>query len=275
MVIIKVIGSIFVAYLFLILLGFLFQRYLIYQPSLEIAERPERQIIPMHIVNITSDKNLVLKSWYKRAAPGKVTLIYFQGNAGNIADRAQLIQPYLAQGMGVLLVGYRGYGGNPGRATEEGLYQDARAAWNYLRNNKVPSSCIVLYGESIGAAVAIQLATENSTAAVILEAPFTSLIELAKQYYPIFPINWILSDRYLSDQKISEINSPLLVLVAQDDRIVPVGQSRRLYELAKHPKQIKFYEGVGHNQLHFVVHQDVVRFLQKQLTDCGDSNKTM
>lgn len=270
MSIIKIISLIVALYLLFVALGYLFQRYIIYRPSHDIPKSSESRAIDMTVVGLKSGKGLLLKSWYKRAVEGQPTLIYFQGNMGDIGDRAPLIRPYLDKGIGVLLVGYRGYGGNPGRPTEKGLYDDAQAAWDYLRQQQIPSRCIVVYGESIGAALAIELATERSVAATILQSPFTSLVELGKYHYPIFPIDWILKDRYLNNNKMGKINSPLLMLIAREDRIVPVSQSRRLFELANRPKEIKFYEGVGHNEIHPLVQQDVIKFIGKHVTHCGD-----
>jgi len=184
-----------------------------------------------------------------------------------------LIRPYLDKGIGVLLLGYRGYGGNPGKPNEQGLYQDSRAAWSYLKKQKIPNQCIVLYGESIGTGPAIQLASEKPIAALILQSPFPSLIELGKQHYPIFPIKWLLKDRYMAIDKINVVDTPLLVLAAKYDFIVPASLSIKLYEKANQPKQFKLYEHGGHNDLYLSVPQDVIAFIKEAVTKCGPIEK--
>jgi len=267
--VVKIIVIIIGLYLLLLTLGFLFQRHLIYLPSKEIPNPSQWQVADMDIVTITTADGLSLRSWYKPATRGQPTIIYFQGNAGHIGHRGSLIRPYLDQGIGVLLVGYRGYGGNPGKPNEQGFYQDAYAAWFYLKQKKIAKQCIIVYGESIGSGPAIQLASEQPVAALILQSPFTSLIQLGKQHYPIFPIKWLLKDQYLVINKINSVHAPLLVLAAQYDFIVPADLSIKLYEKANRPKQFKLYENIGHNALYPLVQQDVIIFIKERVTKCN------
>ena len=124
--------------------------------------------------SVETEDGLSLRSWYKAAIQNKPTIIYFQGNADNIRARGPLVRPYLDEGYGVLLLGYRGYGGNPGQSSEKGLYTDGRGALDFLKKQGVKPQCMVLYGESLGTGVAIQLASEQPVGGVVLQAAFTS-----------------------------------------------------------------------------------------------------
>ena len=169
-----------VAYLALIALLFLFQRNLLYHPSATVPTPAESGVGEMRVVGLRTEDGLTLQAWYAapRTAGGPV-VVYFCGNAGHIGYRAFKVRRLLDAGFGTLLVGYRGYGGNPGRPTEVGFYADGRAALQFLAGEGVAPGRIVLYGESLGSGVAVQLAAARKVAAVILDAPYTSMIEMA------------------------------------------------------------------------------------------------
>ena len=196
----------------------------------------------------TSD-NLTLAGWFiMPAATPRCTVIVFNGNAGNRAYRAPLARALVARGVAVFLFDYRGYGGNPGVPTEAGLKTDARAARDYvMRRPDVNSSRVVYFGESLGAAVAAELAADQRPAALILRSPFTSAADVARVHYGMPGIRWLLRDQFATIALIGRIRAPMLVVAGDRDRIVPAGQSRRLFEAAGEPKTLLVIPGADHN----------------------------
>lgn len=226
------------------------QRSFIYLPD---ARRPDLVASGaggiFSAVTLTAADGVATVSWYRAANAGRPTLVLFQGNAGNIADRLFKVVPFLQQGWGILLVGYRGYGGNPGQPTEAGFYADGRAALNYLAQQGVIPGWQVLYGESLGSGVAVQMATEIATGALVLEAPFTSLADMAQRQFPYFPARWLVLDRFDSLAKIGQVSTPLLILHGERDTIIPIDQGRRLFDAANGARELKLFPGAGHVDL--------------------------
>jgi uncharacterized protein len=170
------------------------------------------------------------------------------GNGGNRALRAPLATALSRAGLSVLLFDYRGYGGNPGRPSEDGLAADARAAQAWLAARpEVDPDRIAYFGESLGAAVALRLAVERPPAALILRSPFTSLTDVGRLHYPWLPVKWLLSDRYGSAARVAQLSVPLLVIAGERDQIVPSALSRRLYDAASAPKRFVLVPGADHN----------------------------
>lgn len=224
------------------LLGSTLQRRLIYFPA--DAPPPVSAVLPeAREVGMTTADGLELAAWH--VAGGAPTVVVLPGNGGNRAGRAPLARALAAVGWSVLLVDYRGYGGNPGRPTEDGLHRDAEAAalWAQRHGDGQP---VVYLGESLGAAVAVGLAVEQPPAALVLRSPFTSLADMARHHYGPVP-TWLLVDRYPSLDRIADVDAPLLVIAGDRDEIVPVDHSRRLFEAAKPPKELVVVEGAGHN----------------------------
>ena len=237
------------AYGLLVGVMYVFQRSLMYFPD-KTAIQPARAGVPeMTVRTLTTEDGIELVTWYRPATVGRSTIVCFHGNGGHIADRAFRIRPFLDAGYGVLLVSYRGYGGSGGSPTEAGLYADGRAALAFLEAEGVRSDHVVLFGESLGAAIAIHVAGEAPVGAIVLEAPFTSAVDEGRAAYPFLPVAWLLKDRYLSIDKIAAIEAPLLIVHGEADRTVPVTHGRRLLEAATPPKQGMFLPGAGHNDL--------------------------
>jgi fermentation-respiration switch protein FrsA (DUF1100 family) len=201
----------------------------------------------MEAVETRSADGLRLLAWY-HAPPtdSSPVLVYFHGNAGHIGHRADRARPYIDAGFGVLLVEYRGYGGNPGRPTEDGLYADARAAVDFLTQQDVAPDRMVLYGESLGTAVAVQIARERDCAALVLEAPFTSVAAVAQSRYWMFPVRHLVVDKFDSLAKIGTLRCPLFVMHGEADGVVPIRFGRQLYEAAKEPKESKWFAAGTH-----------------------------
>jgi fermentation-respiration switch protein FrsA (DUF1100 family) len=170
------------------------------------------------------------------------------GNGGDRSMRAALAAELSRLGLAVLLFDYRGYGGNPGVPTEDGLATDARAALAYLAGRPdVDPDRVVYFGESLGAAVALRLATERAPAALVLRSPFASLAEVGRHHYPMLPVSLLLRDRYDSVALAGRLAAPLLVVAGTRDRIVPLAHTRRLFEAAPRPKRLVVLEGADHN----------------------------
>jgi len=241
------------------------QRQLIYFPSGSQIPTPIAAGVPeMQVVDLHTKDGLTLQAWYSRATqPTKPTVVYFHGNAGHIGHRASIIKPFLKAGYGVLLVTYRGYSGNPGKPSEKGLYEDGRAAIKFLTKKKVPQHCLVLYGESVGTAVAVQMATEYPVGAIVLQAPFTSLVDVAKFHYPFFPVKWLLKDRFASVEKVKNVHAPVFILHGSNDSIIPPVLSRQLLRAFKRPKQADYIPDTGHNDLYEP--SRVINFIDKTI----------
>jgi len=264
--------SIFLIFLIiaLILLGFyVFQRKLIYFPDMRFSTPRQERLKNMQVIELKTADNLILRAWYQKAEKGLPTILYLHGNAGNIGMRAPIIKPYLDAGYGVLLLSYRGYSGNPGTPTEQNLYKDARSAIRYLQLHGVQTPCIVLFGESLGAGVALQMAMEYPVAAMILVSAFTSVVDVAGIHYPYLPARWFAKDRYDNLSKIKQTQQPLLILHGVRDRIIPVWMAERLYLRASGDKKIIKYPNAGHNGIMTAqFFTDVLKFLEKIRPAC-------
>jgi fermentation-respiration switch protein FrsA (DUF1100 family) len=230
---------------------FVFQRRIIYVPDRK-AKTPDRSGLPeMAVVSYRIGDGLTLSGWYREpTVPDAPVLVYFQGNAGHIAERASKVRPFLDAGMGVLLAGYRGYGGNPGRPSEAGLYADGNAALNFVEARGVAPDRIVLYGESLGSGVAVKLASDRPVGAVVLEAPFTSAVDVGAAAYPWVPVRLAMRDRFDSVSRIGGVAAPVLVMHGERDRTTPVRLGRRLLAAAAEPKEGHFFPLAGHTDLH-------------------------
>jgi fermentation-respiration switch protein FrsA (DUF1100 family) len=241
------------------------QRSFIYLPD---ARRPDLVASgaaeTFSAVALTAADGIATVSWYHAADAGRPTLVLFQGNAGNIADRVFKVVPFLQEGWGVLLAGYRGYGGNPGQPTEAGFYADGRAALDFLAQQRVVPGWLVLYGESLGSGIAVQMATEIGTGALVLEAPFTSLGDMAQRQFPYFPARWLVLDRFDSLAKIGDIPTPTLILHGARDAVVPVDLGRRLFDAANEPKALREFPAAGHVDLYdHGAERAVIEFVEK------------
>ncbi|HVO05039.1 MAG TPA: alpha/beta hydrolase [Candidatus Cybelea sp.] len=201
-------------------------------------------------VTIEPEPGLKLVSWWAPAVrPDRRVIAYFHGNAGHHGSRADRIPDYLAAGYGVLLIGYRGYGGNPGQPTEQGLYADARANLAFLARENVRPHEIVLFGESLGTAVAIQMATEFPALALVLEAPLASILLSARARYPLFAFGPLVKDKFASIDKIAKVKMPVLVLHGELDRVTAVKFGRMIFAAANDPKHGIFPPSAGHTDL--------------------------
>jgi uncharacterized protein len=232
------------------------QRRLIYFPDRQVPDPRALGLADVEEARFSAEDGVRLHGWYAPArtaagaTPRDLAVLVSHGNAGNVLHRAYLLGHLATAGLHVLVYDYRGYGASDDVApSEPGLYADGRAALAWLRERTgLPASRIVLYGESLGAAVAVELAA-SAPYALVLEAPFTSLSDVAAIHYPWLPTSLLLSDRYDSADKIGARMAPLLVVHGARDGIVPVAQGRTLSERAGGPATLVVVEGAGHNDL--------------------------
>ena len=203
-----------------------------------------------------------LYSWYLPAKNGQPTLLFFHGNGGNVANREEKFRQLGARGFGVLMLGYRGFGGSEGSPSEAAMVEDAQLAYEHLKGQGLTSKQIVIYGESIGSSVAVQLAAKVQSAAVILEAPMYSVLSIAQSRYPYVPVRAFLRDKFETNLFIKQIKSPLLIVHGSDDGVIPLSSGLALYDVAIEPKRFHVVDGAQHNNLYdFPIVQEIVRFL--------------
>jgi len=233
---------------------FFFQRNLMYLTDNTPPPPPQLYgIDTLQRISLTTQDGLKLRSFYIPAQDENAgTIVLFHGNAGNIGHRVSKAGIYHLLGLGVLLVEYRGYGGNDGTPTEAGLYTDGRAAMDFLiTHEKLAPEKIVIYGESLGSGVAVQMATEYDAAALVLETPFSSTAAVASAIYPFIPARLLLKDLYDNIAKIKQIKKmPVLIVHGTADSVVPFSEGQKLFETANEPKKFIAIEGGNHNDLY-------------------------
>lgn len=237
--------------MFGMVIGMLFalQRQLIYFPDSS-SPPPAAQVVPgAREVTLTTSDDLMLGAWWvpPRGQDRKVAVLLAPGNGGNREGRAGIGVELSRQGFGVLLMDYRGYGGNPGSPSEQGLARDAEAAVSALAELGYPLSKTIFFGESIGSAVVARLAAEHPPAGVVLRSPFTSLTDVGRHHYPWLPVGILLKDRFPVTQFVRDLDVPVVVAYGDADRVVPPELSRRVAEATKRLADEVVLEGVDHN----------------------------
>ena len=235
-----------VIYFIILAYIYLFQRNLLYHPAVN-GHQGEKIIFDYEEVFIENNDGIKLKAWlHKKDLINKKTILFFHGNAGELSNRNYKLNELSKLDLNFLIVAYRGFSNNQGNPNEQGLYEDARGALNWLKIKGVQEKSLILYGESLGTAVAVETAQNKNLAGIILESPFTSMIELAQQYYPFLPVKFLLKDKYETIKKLPNIKSPLLVLHGRLDTIVPYSMGKKLFEKANKPKFKYFIDNDNH-----------------------------
>jgi uncharacterized protein len=226
------------------------QRSLIYLPSGAPAGSASDSVAGAEDVSLTTADGLELTAWHVAARPGQPTVLVANGNAGHRGLRAPLAGALARHGVGVLLFDYRGYAGNPGSPSEEGLAADARAARAYLVDEAgVSPSALIYYGESLGAGVVVRLADEHPPAGLVLRSPFTSLADVGRVHYPFLPVRTLLRDRFPVLDTIRRIDVPTVVVLGKSDSIIPPEQSRAVASAAPGLRRLVEVSGADHNDL--------------------------
>ena len=199
-------------------------------------------------LNLTASDGVQIHGWFIPAilAPAP-TVLLFHGNAGNLSHRVEKIALLRAAGAAVCMIDYRGYGRSTGTPSEAGTYRDARAAYDYLiTTRELASRDIVLYGESLGSAVAVELATQVPVGGVMIEEAFTSIPEVGQKMFPMLPVGWLVRNRYDTIHKMGRLQAPLLIFHSRQDELFPYQYAERLLAAAPEPKRLVELHG-GHN----------------------------
>jgi fermentation-respiration switch protein FrsA (DUF1100 family) len=229
-----------VVYLSVLILLFIFQRSLLYHP-LENNYSGDKLEVEIEKVKIVTSDNINLLGWFHKKDLKKFkTIVYFHGNAGALENRIHKLNHFKDMDVNFLIIAWRGFSGNKGKPSEEGLYTDANSAILWLKNLGLTEKDIILYGESLGTGVATEMAQSNNFAGLVLETPFTSMVDAAKNFYPYVPVSLLLKDKYDNQKKIKNINIPVLVMHGEVDQIVPFWMGKKIYEIANQPKYSHF-----------------------------------
>jgi uncharacterized protein len=236
----------------LALLLYIFQPKLIFFPHAEIETTPALISLDYEDVNLTTTDGEVLNAWWIPHPEARATLLFLHGNAGNISHRLDSINIFHQLGLSVLIIDYRGYGKSTGTTSEQGTYIDAEAAWDYLiKQKKINNDNIIVFGRSLGGAVAIDLAIKHQPTALIIESSFTSIADVGKHYYPYLPTSLLTRIKYPSIDRITNIKSPTLFIHSKDDEIIPYKYGKRLFtEALKETTTTKLFLDIngGHNE---------------------------
>ena len=239
MYILSILGLVVLIYLTITFVLYYSQRSLLYHPS-ENNYSGDNLTVPIDKVKILTDDNIELIAWHHKKKDNYKTILFLHGNAGSLENRIHKINHFNDMDVNFLIVAWRGFSGNKGKPTENGLYIDAKSAVKWLTNKGVKEEDIIIYGESLGTGVGTEIAQNKNFAGIILESPFTSMVDAGADKYPIFPIRLLLKDKYESDKKIKNIKSPILIMHGEVDKIVPFWMGKKMYELANEPKYYYF-----------------------------------
>ena len=228
--------TILVIYFLALVFLYFYQRNLLYHPN-ENNYSGDKISVDIEKVKIQTSDNIQLLGWYhEKNLKDYKTLVYFHGNAGSLENRTYKPNHFKDLDVNFLIIAWRGFNGNKGRPSEIGLYKDAESAIKWLKSKGLNEENIILYGESLGTGVAVEVAQSKNYAGVILESPFTSMVSMGKKYYPFFPVRFLLKDKFESYKKLKNISVPILIMHGKVDKIVPYDMGKKMYELANEPK---------------------------------------
>jgi hypothetical protein len=233
-------------YFFIVILTYIFQRDLLYHPTENNYFNDKLQVSVEKVKIVTEDK-IELISWYhEKDIKNYKTILFLHGNAGSLENRIHKINHFKDMNVNFLIIAWRGFSENKGKPNESGLYEDARSAIRWLNSKGIKEKNIIIYGESLGTGIAVEIAQNKSFAGIILESPFTSMIDVGKDKYPFLPVKLMLKDKYESDKKIINIKIPIMVMHGKLDNIVPFFMGKKIYQLAREPKYSYFTDYDDH-----------------------------
>ncbi len=260
---------VFGLYAAVVVLVFLLQRSLMFAPSLErVLPSTVNGAVAMGIQEVTLRTPAAeqLYCWSVAAQPGRPTILYLHGNGGAVSTRLEQFRQLTAKGYGVFMLGYPGYGGSDGAPSETAFVAAAHLAYQHILSQGQGPEQVVIYGESLGSAVAVQLAADVRAAALVLASPMASILEIAQAQYPILPVAALLKDPFLSMEFIDRVHVPVLMLHGDADRLIPIASGRRLFARANMPKEFQAMAGAGHNNLYAYPVVDLIDdFLRKHI----------
>ncbi len=237
------------AYLALVAALFFMQRSLLYRPNPSDMEAMRATMPGVERLTLKSADGQTLVAWHHPARDGQPLFIYLHGNGANLTARNRRLMALAAQGWGFLAVSYRGYGGSTGSPTEDGLIADAEAGYAKARELGVEPDRIFLFGESLGTGVAIALAARREVRGVVLEAPYSSIADVASAIYWYAPVRYLLHDQFRSDERVKTMRAPLFIMHGDPDRVVPISFGEKLFAAANEPKEFFRVPGGGHQPL--------------------------
>jgi len=246
-----------------------FERRAIYFPSYNMNSNPSMIGLAYQDIYFDTEDGVKLNAWYIPAKNPMATLLFCHGNGGNISHRLESIRLFNELNLNVFIFDYRGYGRSKGNITEQGSYLDVKAAYNYILSHiEQDKNKIVIFGKSLGGAIAIDLAAKVEAAALISESCFTSVIRIAQEIYPFLPVKWLCTIKYDSLSKIKTIPIPKLIIHSKNDEIVPFHHGKELFDAAQEPKE--FYALTGLHNDSFSVDevgykQRIKEFLERYL----------
>lgn len=257
----------------LCLLLYLFQPRFIYFPQSEIDYTPDMAGLPYEDIYFKTEDNVLLNGWFIPVENAKNTLLFFHGNGGNISHRLESLKIFHEIGLSVFIIDYRGYGQSQGTSSEQGTYRDAEAAWRFLTETRgISDEDIIIFGRSMGGAVATWLASRYTPNLLILESTFTSIADVAKHYYPYLPTHLLVRIKYASVDRIEDIHRPILIAHSQTDEIIPYKYGRALFEKAQAPKIFLELKG-GHNDGFITTGPSYIQGLENFIRTYAENNK--
>jgi fermentation-respiration switch protein FrsA (DUF1100 family) len=249
-----------------VLVAWLAQARLVYFPDPARIDPRQVGLASVEERWLTAPDGTRVIAWYAPARAGLPTLLYFHGNGGSLANRAGIIGRFMREGIGVYMMSYRGYSGSGGRPSEAANVADARLAYANLRAGGVAARDVVLYGESLGTGIAARLAAELPAGGLVLEAPYTSIVDIGAGQFPFLPVRLLMTERYETISLIGKVRMPLLVVHGEDDRVIPVGMGRTIHAAALNamPRSLVTLPGAGHNDHHrYGSFEAIVTFLRE------------
>jgi len=232
-----------------VLLLYFTQSHMVFFPGTgrEIIAAPDRIGLPYEDISLETADGLSLHAWFVPADKPRGAVLFMHGNAGNISHRLDSLQMFHRLGYSTLIFDYRGYGKSDGKPTEQGTYRDAEAAWQYLTSERrFPPCRIILFGESMGGAVAAWLAAQKTPAALVIASGFTSVPDLAQDLYPFIPARRLARIHFNTREHLLRVNAPVLIAHSPEDDIVPYRHGLALYAASNSPRQFLELAG-GHN----------------------------
>jgi uncharacterized protein len=223
------------------------QRDLLYHPAKELHSFESYKFLNTKEIQLLTADNVRLRAWYKEPDKAGLMVIFLHGNAGNISNRIDKLKALIDHGDGFIIVEWRGFGKSEGVPTKNGLFLDAEAGINFLKQNNYDLTKIIIIGESLGTGVAVEMATRYKFKGVFLLTPYTSIVDRASEIYPYLPVKYLTKDNFVVLDKIDKINQPLLIVHGTADNVVPYEHALKVFQRAKEPKELITYFGSGHN----------------------------
>lgn len=248
--ILKLSTGLFLVYAIVAVAAFILQRRLMYLPDPDRVSPATFNLAGVKERVLVAPDTAQIVTWYAPARPGQPTILYFHGNAGNLASRSERVRRYVSRGYGVMLMSYRGYSGSTGSPSERANIADAKLAYDALISDGIDPEDIIIYGESLGSGVAVQVAADNEIGGLVLDAPYTTIVDVAALAYPYLPVRPFVFDRYESIRYLPRVKAPLLVLHGEEDRVIPVEMGKAVYAAANAPKEIATFPHAGHSDHH-------------------------